>query len=168
MSSTPTPMPRNVIEAAILPLRRFARFRGRSSRMEFWSFTAATIAAQIVIAVTFPLVSWPLWLFLILPSQAVLVRRLHDVDRSGWWALPMPLLVFSLVLLLAMTQFTLGNEAGEQILVALGIVTPSLLILGTCLVVWTCRRGVSGPNRFGEALLPHDAVGTSAKPPAEP
>ena len=75
-----------------------------------------------MIAVTFPLISWPLWLFLILPSQAVLVRRLHDVDRSGWWALPMPLLIFSFVIILAMAQFTLAGEEAKQILIVIGIV----------------------------------------------
>jgi uncharacterized membrane protein YhaH (DUF805 family) len=33
-------------------------------------------------------VAYPLyWLFVLLPSIAVTVRRLHDTSRSGWWML---------------------------------------------------------------------------------
>ena len=91
-----TPGPQDFATAAVLPFRQYARFAGRSSRMEFWSYTIAAKVLQIVFAVVAPPISWLLSLALMLPPLAVLVRRLHDVDRPGWWALPLPVLSFSL------------------------------------------------------------------------
>ena len=35
-------------------------------------------------------------LFVMIAGLTLSVRRLHDIDRSGWWTLiPLPLLVFS-------------------------------------------------------------------------
>lgn len=88
-------------------------FRGRARRREFWLFVLfAIVAGMIAASADFTLgLSWfesydRLWsfgrifpvhmmwggpfsiltsLFLIVPSLAVTVRRLHDSDRSGAW-----------------------------------------------------------------------------------
>jgi len=70
----------------------YVNFNGRACRSEFWYWglfaVLIGIAAQIVDAVigvpaTYILAS----LGLFLPGLTVSVRRLHDVDRSGWWLL---------------------------------------------------------------------------------
>lgn len=144
-----TPMPKNMLEAAMLPVRQYARFAGRSSRMEFWSYAVATTVLLIVVGVVATTVSWVLFLALLLPSLAVLVRRLHDVDRSGWWVLPIPMLGFSLLLLFAMTGLMLGDEAGKKIFIGIGLSFLTILALGITLLAWACRQGAPGPNRFG-------------------
>lgn len=141
--------PKNVLGAAALPLRRYARFRGRSSRLEFWSYTVAVNVLQLALMIIATPLAWPVSLALLVPSQAVLVRRLHDVDRSGWWAVPLPLLGFSLFFLYASTSVMLGDETGRQILIAAALNVLALAVLGGTLLAWTCRRGTSGPNRFG-------------------
>lgn len=79
-------------------MRHYADFSGRASRAEYWLF-ALTFA--IVYAIVYALdygvfgvgpsgigvVSSIVYLIHFLPGLAVLVRRLHDVDRSGWWLL---------------------------------------------------------------------------------
>ncbi len=74
----------------------YASASGRAARSEFWywclfSFLAAS-AGTIVdlaifrdtdIALFSPLIS----LALLLPDVAVGIRRMHDLDRSGWWLL---------------------------------------------------------------------------------
>ncbi len=144
-----TPGSRSFIKAAVLPFRRYARFAGRSSRMEFWSYTIVASALQIIVAVAATPFSWPLCLALFFPSLAVLVRRLHDVDRSGWWAAPLPVLSFALLFMYALTSVMLGDEVGKQILIAAGLSLLTILVLGTTLLVWTCRRGTPTQNRFG-------------------
>lgn len=144
-----TPKPPSFVKAAMLPLRRYTRFAGRSSRIEFWSYTIAASALQIIVAVAATPISWPLCLALFPPSLAVLVRRLHDVDRSGWWAAPLPVLSFALLFMYAMTSVILGDETGKQILIAAGLSLLAILVLGTTLLVWTCRRGTLAQNRFG-------------------
>ena len=96
-------------------LRRYADFRGRATRAEFWwwwlgcGLVAGTInllQAALIASVAFEW--WPedwgfgpwallafavtqvgriVTLALILPSLAVTSRRLHDIGRSGWWQL---------------------------------------------------------------------------------
>jgi uncharacterized membrane protein YhaH (DUF805 family) len=73
-----------------LALKRYAKFSGRSQRAEYWWFysintivlcTLGFLSYKIgdvgfIIAVSFGL-------FILVPSFAVLVRRLHDVGESG-------------------------------------------------------------------------------------
>jgi uncharacterized membrane protein YhaH (DUF805 family) len=78
--------------------KNYAVFSGRAARSEFWWFTlflvlgniAATMIDSIVFSIP-PDQSGPLnsifSLGTLLPSIAVSVRRLHDLQRSGWWLL---------------------------------------------------------------------------------
>lgn len=73
-------------------LKRYAEFKGRSCRREFWYFNLFLVAANIVAsnldsAIGVPLFSLVVTFGLLVPGIAVSVRRLHDTNRSGWWAL---------------------------------------------------------------------------------
>ena len=73
-------------------------FSTRTSRSEFWwGNLGATITSTIVgfavgfltVLTSFPseLVLLPLQLFLLIATIALSVRRLHDINKSGWWLL---------------------------------------------------------------------------------
>lgn len=74
---------------------KFALFDGRASRAECWFFalfslvTALLLAGldMVILGRDFPVVAMVFALLVVTPSVAVLVRRLHDTGRSGWWAL---------------------------------------------------------------------------------
>jgi uncharacterized membrane protein YhaH (DUF805 family) len=81
-------------------LKRYAEFNGRSSRKEYWltvlCMVLLGIAACVIDMIAFGgFLDWSdtgptqlsVGLGTIVPSIAVTVRRLHDTDRSGWWAL---------------------------------------------------------------------------------
>jgi uncharacterized membrane protein YhaH (DUF805 family) len=86
-------------------LSKYATFSGRAARPEFWWFTLAVVILSVVLSiieggVLAPMLGfeafaeeageplrWVASLILFLPSLAVAVRRLHDIDRSGWWYL---------------------------------------------------------------------------------
>jgi uncharacterized membrane protein YhaH (DUF805 family) len=78
-------------------LHQYAKFSGRTGLMEYWYWilfvVVATIAARILDALLFSAFDWasPLsdlfTLATFIPSLAAAVRRLHDVDRRGWWLL---------------------------------------------------------------------------------
>ena len=89
-------------------LSRYAVFRGRAGRSEFWWWIAACTAANIllqammwtvvlgaaalnpvlgIMAIPFLLGYLGLSLGIILPTLAVTARRLHDTGRTGWWQL---------------------------------------------------------------------------------
>ncbi|MFM9978765.1 MAG: DUF805 domain-containing protein [Sphingomonadaceae bacterium] len=85
------------MEWMILPFRRFAEFGGRSRRQEFWMFTLLSVLAAIAATAIDMLLGFGLAdngpvsivqsLAFLIPSISVSVRRLHDVERSGWWLL---------------------------------------------------------------------------------
>ena len=77
-------------------LRKYVDFSGRARRMEFWTFHRVNLAIAFVLQLTaaasrtdgvaeFFTVSFVL--VMLLPGVAVLVRRLQDTGRSGWWLL---------------------------------------------------------------------------------
>jgi len=68
---------------------KYATFSGRASRSEYWNFHLFLFIAFPFIIIFFVL---PILFLIVLPvffipSLAACVRRLHDVDRSGWWSL---------------------------------------------------------------------------------
>lgn len=100
-------------EAVKRCLRLYATFQGRAARSEFWWFTvfvylavfAGKLVAGIADAEAGDVLAVLTWLALLLPALAVTVRRLHDVNKRGWWMLiwfvplvgPLVMLLFMIV-----------------------------------------------------------------------
>jgi len=80
-------------------LKKYAVFGGRSRRKEYWYFVLFSLIVSLVLSAidallgTFSsstnvgLLGGIYGLAIIIPSIAVSVRRLHDIDRTGWWVL---------------------------------------------------------------------------------
>ena len=69
---------------------KYAVFKGRASRSEYWWFFLFTLlvgwAAMAVAAVTEQQSIYYLFNAVVfLPSISAMIRRLHDTNRSGWW-----------------------------------------------------------------------------------
>ena len=76
------------------PLKKYAQFSGRSRRKEYWLYTLFYVAitfltfyVDAVMGEGEGVLSLLLWLLLLVPGIAVIVRRLHDIDKSGWWSI---------------------------------------------------------------------------------
>jgi uncharacterized membrane protein YhaH (DUF805 family) len=95
---TTTEAPMGIWEAARSAFGQYGSFAGRARRAEFWWFmlfvSLVSLGADILDAAIFRPLAWNsaagpiagLWaLATALPSISVSVRRLHDLDRSGWW-----------------------------------------------------------------------------------
>ena len=74
--------------------KKYAEFSGRSRRSEYWYFTLfhflaliASLFLGVLIGIEFPIFYIAYLLASFIPSLAVLVRRLHDTNKSGWWFL---------------------------------------------------------------------------------
>ena len=98
----------NFFQAIESGLRKYVDFSGRAARSEFWYFTLFVVVvgwvAAILDLVAFPaLTGSPLNaafnLAMLLPSVAISARRLHDIDRTGWWFLILFTVVGSILLL---------------------------------------------------------------------
>ena len=66
---------------------KYATFVGRASRSEYWWFFLFTFLASAAAGIMGETVSGVFSLAILLPSLAVGARRLHDVDKSGWFLL---------------------------------------------------------------------------------
>ena len=82
----------------------YSTFRGRSRRSEYWWIQLFLVLTNLAVAaIDLALMSGDvdrfianggggivglIWILVtIVPALAVLVRRLHDTGKSGWWAL---------------------------------------------------------------------------------
>jgi uncharacterized membrane protein YhaH (DUF805 family) len=81
----------NFVEAIKSGFNKYVTFSGRA-RSEYWYWTLFAIIADIVAAiinafVALGFVGLVVSLAFLLPSIAVAIRRLHDLDRTCWWLL---------------------------------------------------------------------------------
>jgi uncharacterized membrane protein YhaH (DUF805 family) len=68
-------------------LERYTTFEGRANRPEFWYFVLASLIISVILDLFGSMLSSIYSLAVLLPSVAVGIRRMHDIDRSGWWIL---------------------------------------------------------------------------------
>ena len=103
-------------------LTQYADFTGRARRKEYWMFVLFSLLIYFLVAIVLVALSATesainiviglLALSLMLPNLAVTIRRLHDTDRSGWWALLSFVPILSLVILVFM--FLDGTSGGYR------------------------------------------------------
>jgi len=114
----------------------YATFAGRTSKSTYWWSVLFVVLADSVVQILFPSTShvvevlgmrntvtnessvYSLWqLATIIPSLALLVRRLHDTNRSGkkaWWML-LPVIGWIILLVYTLDKGTDGaNSFGQQ------------------------------------------------------
>ncbi|MCV3263932.1 DUF805 domain-containing protein [Vibrio harveyi] len=78
----------------------YSNFSGRARRQEYvWYFTLVNVLVNLVMGIIDRVIGSVMQmdnfgffgviyaLFIMIPSIAVTVRRLHDSGRTGWWAL---------------------------------------------------------------------------------
>ena len=71
---------------------RYVDFTGRSSRSEVWWWILFSLIVNVIAAILdgaggsglFTIITF---FGMVIPSLAVQVRRMHDLDKSGWWLL---------------------------------------------------------------------------------
>ena len=105
--------------------RNYVTFAGRASRSEYWywvlfAFLVTAVSGILDYAIFSDSETGPLQsitsLLLFLPGLAISFRRLHDIDRTGWWWL-IAFTVIGIILLLvwACTRGTAGaNRYGPD------------------------------------------------------
>ena len=112
-------------------LKKYATFSGRATRSEYWYFVLIySITYTILMGIDFAIgtfskqlmengsflgfLSTAYSLVLFLPSLAVTVRRLHDINKSGWWVLfiLVPIIGFILLVVYLCTNSKEDNKYG--------------------------------------------------------
>lgn len=72
--------------------QHYADFEGRARRSELWYYVLVYMICLIGLSILQSIIGVTVLtrlfsLALVLPTIAVLARRLHDIGRSGWWLL---------------------------------------------------------------------------------
>lgn len=109
-------------------LKQYADFNGRARRTEYWMYVLFNMIFVIIAVVLDKILGLRFkpeipygFIYLIyalatfVPGLAVLVRRLHDIDKSGWWFFigAIPIIGGIWLLILCATEGTPGrNEYG--------------------------------------------------------
>jgi uncharacterized membrane protein YhaH (DUF805 family) len=111
----------NFPQAIASGFRNYATFAGRASRSQYWYWVLFTIIGAVFTAILdqaiFPDSDYmPLNsifnLLCFLPGLAVIVRRLHDIGRTGWWWLIAFTIVGLIVLIVWACQ---KSDAGPNV-----------------------------------------------------
>lgn len=129
----------------------FFSFRGRVGRRDFWLWQAiwVLLTSLLFFLAGNDLLDTQMAAFgivcLLWPASAIVVKRLHDRDRRGYWAL----------LLIAAWLLMAGNWSmtGEVLQWLIGRVLPFIILAGLVLDLGVFR-GTVGDNRFGAAPVP--------------
>ena len=91
----------NFLQSVSACFNKYLTFNGRATRSEFWwfylfstlmSWTASTVwelTLGMGLELGSTIASTILQIAFLLPWLAVASRRMHDIDRSGWWILIM-------------------------------------------------------------------------------
>ena len=107
----------------------YSKFKGRSRRSEYWWIQLFLVLTNLAVAaIDLVLMNGDvdrfianggggivglIWILVtIVPALAVLVRRLHDTGKSGWWALIGFVPLVGGIVLLVLT--VLDSDAGEN------------------------------------------------------
>ena len=128
--------------------KKYFDFKGRASRSEYWYFTLFIVLGYAIgfglIFVAAPLF-WLLMIFILvvlIPWISVAARRLHDINKSGWFqAIPIPAGILETIFAES------RQESLEIIFLIIG------LLCYVYLIILLCTAGDNKENRFGKNPL---------------
>ena len=130
-------------------------FRGRATRAEFWWWQLFNVAIQIVGSIVDAVTGLPgilgtlLGLALLIPSISLATRRLHDINKSGWWQL-LWLLPVAIGIIIALVSWIADLHDWAFYGTAIAILIVFTLIVVVLLIYWYVRQGDDGSNKYGE------------------
>ena len=129
--------------------KKYATFKGRASRSEYWWYSLfASLISLLGAVIASTLYGDPseltlfdiVWLLIFLPGLAVGIRRLHDVNKSGWWLL-YPWLGLILVPIASLFDDT-------SLMDSMVVISFSLMTLGYLYVLYLAiKKSDSGENQ---------------------
>ena len=95
--------------------KNYVNFEGRATRPEYWWFVLAYAIVNIILSLiprVGTILSGILGLAVLIPSIGVGVRRLHDINKSGWWYLLILIPLVGAIILIV--WFVKPSDNGEN------------------------------------------------------
>ena len=111
-------------DAIRLGFQHYFDFRSRSTRAEYWWWVLFVILSQQALNVVNIRIGILFGLAVLIPGLALGTRRLHDINKSGWW-----LLMWFGIFLIRFGIF---------------LIAPVIV-----LIVWHTKRSDEGTNKYG-------------------
>lgn len=99
-------------------LSKWITFSGRSSRSEFWYWILFVILLSMVLSFiglstsSGSIIGFFVAIFFMVAYFSIAIRRLHDLDKSGWWMLLSLFPVLGTLILMA--WFTIKGTVGSN------------------------------------------------------
>ena len=140
---------------------KYITISGRASRSEYWwfqlflfiggfitafldSLVAGDISTSGALNSTFTLITF-------IPGITVTTRRLHDINKSGWWQLWMGLILLGVIALAAILFTATDTLTGSNIATSGIMLLTTGGIIATALVrlYWLTKKSDPEVNRFG-------------------
>lgn len=139
--------------------------KGRISRSQYWLrfflpvFVISMVLNLIALGGSALQILPQIFQLLVLwPGIAVLIKRIHDRNKSGWlvWALYGPMIPLILLVIGIFIALGLQESAAAGVLgVAAGIFGIAVAIVGIWFFIeFGCMRGTIGANRYGPDPVP--------------
>ena len=111
-------------DAIRLGFQHYFDFRSRSTRAEYWLLLLFVILTQQALNVVNIRIGILFGLAVLIPGLALGTRRLHDINKSGWW-----LLMWFGIFLIRFGIF---------------LIVPVIV-----LIAWHTKRSDEGTNKYG-------------------
>jgi uncharacterized membrane protein YhaH (DUF805 family) len=156
----------------ILAIKNYATIQGRTTRREYWMFVLFNIIFSGVASILdralglnyalgdSGLLQTLYSLFTFVPGLTAVVRRLHDIGKSGWWLLRWHLVVGIVTLMFFAYLFVLVGTA--LFMGAMDVFPRNGMFISITLfycafilaaIIWLLallvKRGTPAPNKYG-------------------
>jgi uncharacterized membrane protein YhaH (DUF805 family) len=137
---------------------KYAVFKGRASRSEFWFFQLGVFIVGLATALTDAAlfnsakpVLKPIWsLIIILPALAATVRRLHATGRNGWLLLCYHIALVTSIVIILMIEIdaAIPDKGVAEAIFFIGVAG-----LVFVMIYFLSLPGTRGPNQYGDDPL---------------
>lgn len=103
--------------------KQYANFQGRANRQKYWMFYLFYMLIILILSIVEIMIGLPdvlsglFALVSLIPGIAITTRRLHDIDKSGWWQLLIliPLIGAIILIIFLIKEGTMGeNRFGQD------------------------------------------------------
>lgn len=140
----------NVFKSYFECIKKYCHFRGRINRCNYWSFVLVNFIIGVMLGYMegiqgrAPVLSGAYSLFMILPSLAAQFRRLHDVNKSGWYL--GGLLIFLCLVRLGQSFMSNGQPVNT---ILENVVSVIIIAWVLVLLFFYIKKGDKKENKYG-------------------
>lgn len=127
-----------------LGFKNYFKFKGRSTRAEYWWFVLFYFLVSLI-----PIVNWFVWVVFIIPTISLTTRRLHDIEKTGWWQLWYTLISIATWGTFLGAMLVGIEESMASLFVLSGLTFVAAVASIVWIILWLVRQGDVGSNKYG-------------------